>query len=114
MKTLKQISTLIRGENLEGFSVAVKGKLKRYIVAITHNSKGVTQELVDDINEAMYVYDNVTVWGWVDIIGTGKTYIDAWMSTDSYEYAMNVAWYNKQIAIYDTVENKDIIVKEKN
>lgn len=98
--------------SVDGFSIVIKGELKRYVVANTHNeykniwSKEV-QELLKQAKENMYIYDNVTIGGWTDEV-TGKYYIDAGMSTDELEYALNVARYYKQLAIYDTKENKSI------
>jgi len=71
----KYIKDIIDNNDLTGFSVAVKGELKRYVVANTHNET----EQVDDnllsllekqLTENAYVYQNVTLGGWEDVLGT--------------------------------------------
>ena len=113
----KEIREIIIKEDWNGFSVAVKWELKRYIVATTHNSFTHKEETLDfdkvsetlekQVSENKYIYDNVTIWGWNDN-ETDICYIDAWMSTDDLDYALNVANYHNQLAIWDAVEEKEI------
>ena len=112
MLTKEQLNKILIENDLNGFSVAVKGELKRYVVANTHNDFVNLDEtnialLLKQVNENMYAFDNVTVWGWRDM-GTGVTYIDAWMSTDDLEYAKLTGRYTNQKAIWDTLEEKEI------
>lgn len=120
MLTIKDTAKIIQSNNLEGFSVAVKWELKRYVVANTHNEfnfwKG-SEILIKDIdtltkqaNENMYVWDNVTIGGWKDA-ESGKIYLDAGFSTDDLDYAINCGKYTKQIAIWDNLEQKEIILQ---
>lgn len=114
MLTIKKLTEILNSNNLNGFSFAVKWELKRYIVANTHNDFVELDlvnktKLVKQVNDNFYVFDNVTVGGWRDS-KTGILYIDAGMSTDDLDYAVNVGKYNKQIAIWDNLENKEIIL----
>lgn len=114
MITIEKLSEILSSNNLNGFSVAVKWELKRYVVANTHNDFIELDlvnktKLVKQANENFYVFDNVTIGGWIDS-KTGILYIDAGMSTDDLDYAINVGNYNKQIAIWDNVEWKEIIL----
>lgn len=115
MKSLKE---LIQEQDLEaGFSIALKWEIKRYVVANTHNelkdwelSEDFLKRLAKQVNDNTYVWTNVTIGGWKDK-KTWKVFIDAGMSTDDLGYAINVGKYTKQIAIYDTVEEKEIILQ---
>lgn len=123
MLTIKDTVKIIKENDLSGFTVAVKGELKRYVVANTHNEfdsiewdsivewvsniEDIAITLTKQANENMYVWQNVTIWGWRDD-KTDKIYIDAGMSTDDLEYAINCGKYTKQIAIWDNVEQKEI------
>jgi len=114
MLTIEKLNEILWNNNLNGFSVAVKWELKRYVVATTHNDfvnlDTVNKtKLVEQANENMYKFDNVTIWGWLDK-NTNILYIDAGMSTDSLDFAINVGKYHNQIAIWDNVENREIIL----
>ena len=114
MLTMEKLSTILWENNLNGFSVSVKWELKRYVVANTHNDF-ITLDLVNktklvkQANDNFYVFDNVTVGGWRDST-TGILYIDAGMSTDDLTLAKAIWNYNKQIAIWDNLEWKEIIL----
>lgn len=114
MITIEKLNDILNSNNLNGFSVAVKWELKRYVVANTHNDFIELDlvnktKLVKQANDNFYVFDNVTIWGWRDST-TGILYIDAGMSTDDLALAKAIWNYNKQIAIWDNLEGKEIIL----
>jgi len=102
------IETALKNANSDGFTTALKGTTKRFVIAFTNNDSNPS---IDKLNwqatALSYDNSNINIGGRIDS-KTNKKYIDISTSVNDLNHALNIAKFNKQIAIWDNVEFKEI------
>jgi len=105
------IKTALKTQDLTWFTSPLNGSIKRYIVALTHNTANTSIQKLN--RQAIYInakYSNVNIWGWKDT-ATNELFIDVSTSFDSLNDALALAKEYDQIAIFDMQELKEIRLK---
>ncbi len=86
-------------ENKDGFTIPVKWKIKRYVVAFTNNNKNPSFSLLKKQVEAFGNADNVTIGGWTS--DNWEKFIDVGTTVRSKSEALRLGKLFKQQAIFD-------------
>jgi hypothetical protein len=109
MLTEKLLQSILNNRlNKEGFTLPLKWEKKRYIIALTNNTWTLDiKKLTSQYNS--FNYNNLNVWGWLDK-NTLQYYIDISTSLDSLEEARKLWKLYKQIAVWDSEKNIEIIL----
>jgi len=92
-----------------GFTIPLKGDLKRYVVALTHNKSANIRDLKWQA-KWFNSLDNINIGGWVDT-KTNIEYIDISTSLDSLTGALALGRLFNQIAIFDLKTFEEIRIK---
>lgn len=106
MRDIKKV--LQKVDTTKWFTVALKGKTQRYIVALTHN-KNVKSKTLYKQAKTNELLDNVNIWGWKDS-ETNTKHIDISTSTNNLSFAQTLGKLYKQIAIWDNESMQEIIL----
>jgi len=101
------IKDKLKSVNSEGFTIALKGETKRYVIGLTHNKANVTYKKLEEQAENYKTINNINVGWWVDS-ETNKKYIDVSTSSDDLSFAKRLAKFYNQIAIYDLISGCEI------
>lgn len=106
MKNIKQI---IDNGDVNWFTTPVKGELKRYVIALTHNNTLSIEDIESQI-KSFHTLDNINIWGWTDQ-ETNIKYIDVSTSTNDLGEAKLLWKIFNQIAIFDLENLEEIRLK---
>jgi len=102
-----KILKALQESKINGFTTNISNyKLKRYIVALTHNEADVDVKTLNEQAENIR-FKNINIGGWTDL-ESGKRYIDVSTSFDCLWTTLDLARQYKQIAIWDNLEQKEI------
>lgn len=86
-------------ENKEGFTLPLKWKVKRYVVAFTNNNKNPSFSLLKKQAESFKAIESLTIGGWTS--DSGESFIDIGTTTNSKAKALELWRLFNQQAIFD-------------
>ena len=110
---MNTIQNLINKVNAKQDFTFVIGHSRRYVAGCQTLFEGTNpsqqyNNIYEDFNNLNNIYD--TIGGWSDS-ETGIYYVDYCKSYNNLFDAIEQAKLNNEIAIYDTIENKEIIIQ---
>ena len=110
-KKIKTILNSLTENEKNGFTKSIQWNSKRYIVALTNNINIKTNDLYELLEMQIELYSNryyqINIWWWTN---WNDLYIDVSTSFASLEEAKYIWNKYNQIAIWDNLDLKEIIL----
>lgn len=104
-----ELGKILAREDLSWFTVAIKGRLYRYVVAFTDNIDPSLELLSAQARFFDFDYDPLTLW-W-RLHPDGKNRIDIWTSSRDIEEMIRLGKLYKQHSIRDLFKDCDVKIE---